>query len=211
MPDNDAIIPVMAEKWFDDDIVSRMEEFLKVAFGIEYFRENMNFLTEKLGSGLRRYFVREFYKDHISRYKKRPIYWMLSSPEGHFRVLIYMHRYTADTLSIVLNKYLNPLIEKLETQKLHQRHLADTGNDRERRQAEKEIQRLDRMILDCKAYRQDTLYPLALKRIEIDLDDGVLVNYNKFGKVVAEVKGLNDKKAKIKVRKFDWIDTSDII
>lgn len=211
MPDEDAIIPVMDEKWFDDDIVSRFREFIRVAFGEDHFRENMNFLTQKLGSDIRRYFVREFYNDHIKRYKKRPIYWMLSSPEGHFRVLIYMHRYTPDTLSIVLNKYLNPLIEMLETQKVRQQHIAESGGDRERRQAEKEVQRLDKMIQDCKNYRQDTLYPLALKRIAIDLDDGVLVNYNKFGKVVAEVKGLNDKKAKAKVRKFDWIDTSEII
>lgn len=211
LADSDNVIPVMDEKWFDDDIVSRFREFIRVAFGEDHLRENMNFLTQKLGSDIRRYFVREFYNDHIKRYKKRPIYWMLSSPEGHFRVLIYMHRYTPDTLSIVLNKYLNPLIEMLETQKVRQQHISESGGDRERRQAEKEVQRLDKMIQDCKNYRQDTLYPLALKRIAIDLDDGVLVNYNKFGKVVAEVKGLNDKKAKAKVRKFDWIDVSGIV
>src|SRR5690606_4267145 len=153
---------------------------------------------------------RDFYNDHIKRYKKRPIYWMFSSPKGSFNVLIYMHRYTPDTLNNILNKYLREFIQKLQSQKSHYERILVSGNTREQNQATKQIDKLDKMILDCEEYKREILFPLATERISIDLDDGVLVNYNKFGKAVKEVKGLNDTKTKEKVRGFDWIDTTEI-
>ena len=96
MPDRDNVIPIVDGDWFEDDIVARFRQFLRVAFGEQYFEENLRFVTEALGvKDLRDYFVKSFYKDHVQRYKKRPIYWLFSSPKGSFNALIYMHRYTA--------------------------------------------------------------------------------------------------------------------
>lgn len=211
LPDDDAIIPVLDDEWFEDDIVGRFYEFLKVIYGERDFKKNLAFVEEALGKDIRKYLVKDFYNDHIKRYKKRPIYWMFSSPKGSFNVLIYMHRYTPDTLNNILNNYLREFIQKLQSQKSHYERILVSGNTREQNQATKQIDNLEKMILDCEEYEREILYPLATERIPIDLDDGVLVNYNKFGKAVKEIKGLNDKKAKEKVRKFDWIDTSKII
>lgn len=210
VPDKDNIIPVLDEEWFADDIVERFYSFLKASFGEEKFRENLSFVEESLGKDIRRYFTRDFYNDHIRRYKKRPIYWMFSSPKGHFNVLIYMHRYTPDTVSRILNSYLREFIDKLERQRKHLEHIEVSGSAVDQNRARKEIDKIDIMLNDCKEYEKEILYPLATKRVEIDLDDGVLVNYNKMGSAVAKVAGLNDKDTKKKVRKFDWIDTSEI-
>ena len=208
LPVEDNIIPVLDEEWFADDIVERFNSFLKVSFGEKNFRENLNFVEESLGKDIRKYFTRDFYNDHIKRYKKRPIYWMFSSPKGYFSVLIYMHRYTPDTVSRILNAYLREFINKLERQRKQQEHIEVSGSTVEQNKARKEIDRIDIMLNDCKEYEKEILYPLATERVEIDLDDGVLVNYNKMGSAVAKVAGLNDKDTKKKVRKFDWIDTS---
>lgn len=210
VPDKDNIIPVLDEEWFADDIVERLYSFLKASFGEEKFRENLRFVEESLGTDIRRYFIRDFYNDHIKRYKKRPIYWMFSSPKSHFNVLIYMHRYTPDTVSRILNSYLREFIDKLERQRKHLEHIEVSGSAVDQNRARKEIDKIDIMLNDCKEYEKEILYPLATKRVEIDLDDGVLVNYNKMGSAVAKVAGLNDKDTKKKVRKFDWIDTSEI-
>ena len=208
IPDEDNIIPVLDEEWFADDIVEKFNTFLKASFGEENFHENLRFVEESLGKDIRRYFTRDFYKDHIKRYKKRPIYWMFSSPKGYFNVLIYMHRYTQDTVSMILNSYLREFIDKLERQRKHLEHVEVSGSTIDQNRARKVIDKIDIMLNDCKEYEQEILYPLATERVEIDLDDGVLVNYNKMGSAVAKVAGLNDKDAKKKVRKFDWIDTS---
>ena len=208
IPDEDNVIPVLDEEWFADDIVEKFNTFLKASFGEENFHENLRFVEESLGKDIRRYFTRDFYKDHIKRYKKRPIYWMFSSPKGHFNVLIYMHRYTPDTVSRILNSYLREFIDKLERQRKHLEHIEVSGSTVDQNRARKEIEKIDIMLNDCKEYEQEILYPLATERVGIDLDDGVLVNYNKMGSAVAKVAGLNDKDAKKKVRKFDWIDTS---
>ena len=210
IPDDDNIIPVLDDDWFEDDIVSRFHKFLKVSFGEKNFRKNLAFVEECLGKSIRQYFTKDFYKDHIQRYKKRPIYWMFSSPKGHFNVLIYMHRYTSDTLNIILNSYLREFIEKLELQRKQMLNQEASGSVTEQNKARKQIDEIDGMLADCRQYEVEILYPLASERIEIDLDDGVLVNYNKFGKAIALVDGLNDAKTKKKVREFDWIDASKI-
>lgn len=211
MPDEDNIIPVLDKDWFKDDIVDRFYEFLKVSFGEKNFQNNLSFVEECLGRDIRTYFVRDFYKDHIQRYKKRPIYWMFSSPKKHFNVLVYLHRYSPDTMNRILNSYLREFIEKLNINRKQQEHIAVVGSGSEQSAALREIDKIDIMLLDCKEYEIDILYPLASERIKLDLDDGVLVNYNKMGKAVFEVDGLNDKKTKKKVKEFDWIDTSLII
>lgn len=207
MPDDDNIIPILDEEWFEDDIVNRFHQFLKVAFGEEHFSKNLAFLEDSLGKDIRKYFLKDFYPDHIRRYKKRPIYWMFSSPKGTFNVLIYMHRYTPDTINLILNKYLRQLQEKMKHQLDHLNHVLDTGSAAEQNKATREKDRLRNLLLELQEYEREVIYPLATERIPIDLDDGVLVNYNKFGRALKEVAGLNDKKMKEKVRGFDWIDT----
>lgn len=210
LPDEDNAIPVLDDEWFEDDIVARFHDFLKVSFGEKKFQKNLAFVEECLGKDIRKYFVKDFYKDHVRRYKKRPIYWMFSSPKGYFNVLIYMHRYTPDTLSTILNGYLREFIGKLELQRKQQEHTVVYGSPTEQNKARKEVDKIDEMLADCRKYESEILYPMAGERISIDLDDGVLVNYNKFGAAIAPVEGLNDKKTKKKVMEFDWIDNKQI-
>jgi hypothetical protein len=210
VPDRDNIIPVLDDEWFSDDIVERFHTFLKASFGEQNFRKNRDFVEECLGKDIRKYFTRDFYKDHIRRYKKRPIYWMFSSPKGYFNVLVYLHRYTPDTINRILNSYLKEFIEKLKMYRTQQEHIEVEGSVTEQNKARKEIDRINVMLEDCMQYETEILYPLAAERIALDLDDGVLVNYNKLGSAVALVDGLNDKKTKKKVRGFDWIDVSQI-
>jgi len=210
VPDRDNIIPVLDDEWFRDDIVERFHTFLKASFGEQNFRKNLDFVEECLGKDIRKYFTRDFYKDHIRRYKKRPIYWMFSSPKGYFNVLVYLHRYTPDTINRILNSYLKEYIEKLKMYRTQQEHIEVEGSVTEQNKARKEIDRINVMLEDCMQYETEILYPLATERITLNLDDGVLVNYNKLGSAVAKVDGLNDKKTKEKVRNFDWIDASQI-
>lgn len=210
LPDADNVIPILEEEWFDDDIVNRVKIFIRSIWGNEVYSKNIQFVEDCLGDDLRKYFTKYFYADHIKRYKKRPIYWLFSSPKGHFNVLIYMHRYTQDTLNFILNSYLRPFMEKVKNDMQQQEDIIITGSAVEQGKARKRQDKLKDILKDCDAYEYDILYPLAGERIAIDLDDGVLVNYNKFGKAIAPVQGLNDAKTKEKVRKFDWIDTANI-
>jgi len=210
LPDADNIIPILDGDWFEDDIVGKFHQFLIVTFGEKNFNKNLAFIEEQVGKDIRKYFIKDFYPDHIIRYRKRPIYWMFSSPKGSFNVLIYMHRYTPDTVSNILNKYLKEFIGKLNTRKEHLERVKETGSASDKTKAIKESDNIQKMLVELHEYERDILYHLATERIEIDLDDGVLVNYNKFGKAVKEVNGLNDPATKKKVKQFDWIDTSQI-
>lgn len=191
LPDEDNIIPVLDGEWFNDDIVGRFKAFLKVSFGDQYNDENLRYIEETIDKDIRKYFVKYFYIDHIKRYKKRPIYWMFSSPNGHFKGLIYMHRYQPDLCSKMLNDYLQPFISKLEAAKQTNTLLAlrEDVTAREKTVALKEVDRLELMIRDCKDYER-TLFTIATQRITIDLDDGVKVNYLKFKDVLVPIKGL---------------------
>jgi type II restriction/modification system DNA methylase subunit YeeA len=210
MPDDDNIIPILDDEWFEDDIVGRFYAFLKASFGTFNFDKNLAFVEECLGKDIRKYFVKNFYSDHIKRYKKRPIYWLFSSPKGSFNVVLYMHRYTPDTLNKILNEYLIQYREKLNTRIEHLDHLIVSGSPSEQTRAQKEKDKLKLVILELIDYERDILRPLAIERLNIDLDDGVLVNYNKFGKAIKDVEGLNDAKTKKKVKEFDWINVEEI-
>jgi len=210
LPDADNIIPILNDEWFEDDIVGKFHHFLKLLFGENNFNKNIAFIEEQFGKDIRKYFIKDFYPNHIKRYKKRPIYWMFSSPKGSFNVIIYIHRYTPDTVSNILNKYLKEFIGKLNTRKEHLQHVQVTGSVSDKTKAIKEIDYIEKTLVELHEYERDVLYPLATERLEIDLDDGVLVNYNKFGKAVKEVNGINDHATKKKVKQFDWIDTSQI-
>ncbi|MFB9862456.1 BREX-1 system adenine-specific DNA-methyltransferase PglX [Rufibacter immobilis] len=211
LPDIDNIIPLLDDEWFEDDIVARFHEFLKVTFGETNFAKNLAFVEECLGKEMRRYFAKDFYNDHIRRYNKRPIYWMFSSPQGSFNVLIYMHRYTPDTVNNILNKYLREYQEKLRTRREHLDRVEVSGSATEKAKAVKDRARIDQVLLELQEYEREILYPLATDRLAIDLDNGVLVNYNLFGKAVKLVPGLNDPKTKKKVAEFDWVKTAETV
>ena len=205
MPDKDNIIPVLDNEWFTDDIAARFKEFVRVVWGTDSYQRNIKYIEDVLQKDIRRYFSRDFYADHIKRYKKRPIYWMFSSPKGAFNVLIYMHRYTPDTISNILNNYLREFIGKLELQIEQLERVKNEGSTQEQAKVEREINEYQKDLLDCQQYEREILFDLATERIAIDLDNGVLVNYNKLGDAVALVSGLNDAKARKKVEGFDWV------
>ena len=195
-PDEDNIIPVLEGEWFGDDIVGRFRAFLRAAFGAEHFEENLKYIEDTLGKDIRRYLVKDFYNDHLKRYKKRPIYWMFSSPKGHFKALIYLHRYQPDLCSKLLNDYLQAYISKLESSKQNQAQfvLREDISAREKSAAQKEIDKLDSMLKDCRDYEK-TLFAVATQKIALDLDDGVKVNYQKFKDVLVPIKGLDKEEA----------------
>ncbi len=188
MPDADGVIPVVDGEWFEDDIVAKFRQFLRVAFGEEHFEENLKFVIDSLGvKDLRDYFVKSFYKEHVQRYKKRPIYWMFSSPKGSFNALVYLHRYNPSTVSTVLNEYLREFIKKLEVSLAQQERMVLSGaSAREVAVAQKEAERLRKVLIELGDYERD-LYDLASAQIDLDLDDGVLVNYQKFGGALKDI------------------------
>jgi hypothetical protein len=197
VPDEDGIIPVLDGEWFEDDIVARTREFLRSTFGETTLRENIRFIEESLGKDLRKYFLSDFYKNHISNerahgYKKRPVYWLVQSPRKGFSVLIYLHRYTRDTMNLVLNRYLRPYQEKLRNRLAHlsQVQANDGVSARDKTAARKEADKLTKILHECEEWERQTLLPLAQARIELDLDDGVKVNYQKLGEALAPIAGL---------------------
>ena len=194
-PDRDGIIPVLDGEWFEDDIVARSREFLRVTFPASSLNTDLAFIETALGKDLRKYFCTDFYKDHLPTYKKRPIYWLVQSPKKGFSCLIYLHRYTKDTLNLVLNNYFRPYLQKLEARlaQLGLDQLNDALPTRDRTAARKEAEKITKVLKECEAWEQDSLLPLAQQRIELDLDDGVKVNYLKLQDVLAPIPGLAAK------------------
>ncbi|RUM26025.1 BREX-1 system adenine-specific DNA-methyltransferase PglX [Rhizobium vallis] len=191
LPDADNVIPVLDGDWFPDDIVDRFRKFLRVTFGEEHFRENLAFIEAQIGD-IRKYFTKTFYEDHLKRYKKRPIYWMFSSPKGTFQALIYMHRYRPDTVSVLLNDYLREFIRKLEAERARLDKLSDDPSAAQnvRTRALKDVGTVAKQIAELEEWERDVIFPLAQKKIEIDLDDGVKRNYPLFGAALKPIKGL---------------------
>jgi len=181
MPDADGVIPIVDGDWFEDGVVERFRQFLRATFGEQHFDDNLRFVTQALGvKDLSDYFVKSFYKDHVQRYSKRPIYWLFSSPRGSFNALIYMHRYTPSTVSTVLNEYLRDFQAKLQA----------SLTQAERSNNAREADRLRKVLVELNEYEHDVLYPLATQQIAIDLDDGVKANYPKFGAALKKIPGL---------------------
>lgn len=192
MPDKDNVIPMLDTDWFADDITDRFRQFLRVTFGEDTFRENLRFIEEALGKDIRRYFTKDFYADHVKRYKKRPIYWMFSSPKGTFNALIYMHRYRGDTVSVLLNEYLREFVTKLEGEQVRLNKLADdpTATQGQRTKALKDAGVIAKQLDELNEWEREVIFPLAQAKIEIDLDDGVKANYPKFGSALKKIVGL---------------------
>jgi len=194
-PDEDGIVPVLDGEWFEDDIVARTRDFLRATFGAATLEENLHFIEESLGKDLRKYFLTDFYKDHLQTYKKRPIYWMFQSPKRGFQCLAYLHRYTKDTANRVLNRYLRDYLGKLEARLDYLNHLlaSESTPAREKTKAQKETDALRKTLRECQEWERAVLLPLAQQRVEIDLDDGVRVNYLKLGPALAPIPGLAGK------------------
>lgn len=174
-------------EYFTDDIVGRFVDWLSEAAGADHLEENLIFIADALGvkgrsprDVLRQYFLKDFYKDHVKKYQKRPIYWLFSSGKQQgFSALVYMHRWDADTMGRVRTEYLHPLEAKYEAEADRQRAISETAKtEREKQQALKISTKIEKQLLECRSY-DERLGHLATEHPTIDLDDGVKVNYEK--------------------------------
>ena len=191
-PDADNVIPVTETDCFEDDIVTRFRRFLTVAFGKENLAANIAYIEQVLGKSIRKYFVNDFYNDHVKMYSNRPIYWQYSSQtsnKGSFKALVYLHRYTPKTTNVVLN-YLRDYTGKIAD-------IADSLEHSDRAADQKQAAKLHKAVLECKDYEDQTLYPLATRNLEIDLDDGVLVNYLRMGKALRSIPAIERKRKEV--------------
>lgn len=196
-PDMDNVIPMCEGDYFEDDIVVRFRKFITVAFGAEHLEENIAYIEQVLGKSLRKYFLNDFYNDHVKMYSNRPIYWQYASRtdnKGSFKALVYLHRYTPSTTSTVL-AYLRDYIARVSG---YAAVLEESDKAKDLREAD----RLREIVNECKAYEDDVLYPLATRNMPIDLDDGVLVNYLRMGKAVSTIKAIEKKRKDVET--WEW-------
>ena len=182
--DDDGIMPLMPNDCgFSDNASARFADFIRVALGNEEHVENLNYVEKCLGKPLEQYFVKDFWKDHKKMYQNRPIYWLFSSKKGAFQVIAYMHRMNAYTAERVRSKYLLPYIEHLEAEidKLDARRAELSTKET------KQLQALKKQLDECREYHE-RLQVVAEQAISFDLDDGVVVNYAKFGDILQKIK-----------------------
>ncbi len=195
-PDEDGIVPITNQEWFPDDAVVRLTKFMKTVWRPEDLETNLAFLSSSLGpkrgetarAHLRRYFCKEFYKDHVKIYQKRPIYWLFSSGRlGAFQCLVYLHRFRDGTLARMRTEYVMPL----QSMMAHRIELLDgdigaTSSTTQRKRLENEQKRLRKELAEVSDF-DDRLRHYADARIRLDLDNGVKVNYGKFGDLLAKL------------------------
>ena len=190
LPDEFGIIPITDEKDFSNDIVEKVKEFIKFVYGEENLKDNLNFIAEALGNKdnkpaeeiIRAYFIKDFYSDHLQRYQKRPIYWLMNSGKKNaFSCLFYIHRYEPLTVARVRTDYLIPYQEMLENKrKFIERQLSDDNiSAKEKKNIEKQLKELDTLLKELREYANEVKH-IAEQKIPLDLDDGVNVNYEKF-------------------------------
>ena len=197
--DADGIVPITDTLWFEDDAAKRIREFLLAVWATEAVDENMTWLAESLGNKgnetpeetIRRYLAGSFYKIHLQTYKKRPIYWLFSSgKQGAFQALVYLHRYNEGTLARMRSEYVVPLTGKMMSRiEMLEKDAASEPSTAARTKISKEIEVLRKQHIELLAY-DEKLRHYADMRIQLDLDDGVKVNYGKFGDLLAEVKAV---------------------
>lgn len=205
VPDGDNVLPITEDEYFEDDIVSRFIDFVRTVYSNETLEENLDFIADSIGrkpsetarQAIRRYFIKDFYKDHLKVYQKRPIYWMFESGKNDgFKALVYMHRYNEQTVARVRTDYLHTLQRKYEAEMQRQQLIVDSEEytAKDRTAAKKKIDRISKQIEECREYDQVVAH-LANEKISIDLDDGVKVNYEKF----QGVKVINSKGKEVKM------------
>lgn len=181
--DDDGILPLMTNDCgFSDNASTRFADFIRISLGTGHHVENLNYAEQCLGKTVEQYFVKDFWKDHKKMYQNRPIYWLFASKKGTFQVIAYMHRMNAYTVERIRAKYLLPFIEHLEAEidKLDARR-ADLSTKESR-----QLQTLQKQLDECREYHE-RLQVVAEQAISIDLDDGVVVNYAKFGDVLKKL------------------------
>ena len=216
-PDADNVIPITDEEYLDDDIVSRLCAWLKAVYGADTLEENLDYIAKALGNKgstsreiIRNYFLNDFFKDHCQTYSvtgsgKRPIYWLFDSgKQNGFKALVYLHRYTPDTIGNLRIDYLHKMQRVYESEINRMQDMMDhSGNAREVAAASKRKDKLAKQLKECREY-DEKISHLALSRIELDLDDGVKVNYRKlqtaqdgkFYEVLADSKNIMVKEKK---------------
>ncbi|EBU9775079.1 BREX-1 system adenine-specific DNA-methyltransferase PglX [Salmonella enterica subsp. enterica serovar Kumasi] len=201
--DNDGILPLMDDEWFDDDVTSRVKEFVRTVWGEEHLQENLDFIAESLclyaikpkkGESaldtIRRYLSTQFWKDHMKMYKKRPIYWLFSSgKEKAFECLVYLHRYNDATLARMRTEYVVPLLARYQANIDRLNEQVDGASGGEATRLKRDRDNLSKKFNELRSF-DDRLRHYADMRISIDLDDGVKVNYGKFGDLLADVKAI---------------------
>ncbi len=197
--DADGVIPITDELWFEDDAANRIRELILAVWPAPTFEENMAWLAESLGTKgnetpdetIRRYLSSSFFKDHLQTYKKRPIYWLFSSgKQGAFQALVYLHRYHEGTLARMRAEYVVPLTGKMQSRiEMLEKDKDAASSTAARNKIAKQIESLKKKHIELLAY-DEKLRHYADMRISLDLDDGVKVNYGKFGDLLAEVKAV---------------------
>ena len=209
-PDVDGILPITDEEYLDDDIVSLLCKWLKTVYGTDTLEENLDFIAGALGNKgttsrevIRNYFLKDFFADHCKIYQKRPIYWLFDSgKQNGFKSLIYLHRYTSDTIGNVRIDYLHRMQRVYENEIDRMQDMIDhSKNPREVAASAKRKEKLQKQLKECREY-DEKISHLALSRIDLDLDDGVKVNYRKvqtasdgkFYEVLADSKNIMGKK-----------------
>ena len=196
-PEEFGIIPVTCENVFENDIVTKVFEFIKALYGEENFEENIRFICEALGKKesdsyddvLRNYFIKDFYADHLQRYQKRPIYWFMNSGKKNgFSALIYLHRYEDMTVARIRTEYLIPYQEKMENLRNYYEKITEDKDTapKDKKAAEKKLKELYAVLKELQEYGNEVKHISELK-ISLDLDDGVKVNYEKFGKILKKI------------------------
>ena len=217
IPDADNVIPITDEEYLDDDIVSRLCTWLKAVYGVDTLEENLDYIAKTLGNKgstsreiIRNYFLNDFFKDHCQTYSvtgsgKRPIYWLFDSgKQNGFKALVYLHRYTPDTIGNLRIDYLHKMQRVYESEINRMQDMMDhSENAREVAAASKRKDKLAKQLKECREY-DEKISHLALSRIELDLDDGVKINYRKlqtaqdgkFYEVLADSKNIMVKEKK---------------
>ena len=202
--DSDGIVPLTDSEWFDDDVGHRLIEFMSVAWDKAHLEDNLAFLADNLSpkknessrETLRRYLCDSFFKDHLQTYKKRPIYWLFSSgKQKAFQCLVYLHRYNEGTLARMRTEYVIPL-QGMMASRVRQLEgdIAVAASTTHRKRLEKERETLVKQQSELREF-DEKLRHYADQRVSLDLDDGVKVNYGKFGDLLAEVKAITGAKA----------------
>ena len=206
--DKDAIIPITDEQYFEDDIVGRLEEFITQVYGKLFLEENLEYIADALGvkgissrDRIRSYFINDFFKDHCSIYSvagsgKRPIYWLFDSgKENGFKCLVYLHRYTPDMAGLIRSDYLTRTQNMIENALKNAEYAINTSSSAvDRAQATKKRDKYIKQLAEIRAY-YPALSHIALQRINLDLDDGVKANYEKFQNIEVSIEG--EKKQKV--------------
>lgn len=194
IPDADNILPICDDDYFEDDLTGKFVDFVRVVYGEDTLEENLKFISDALGGKgapreiIRSYFINDFFADHCKTYQKRPIYWLFDSGKKNgFKALIYLHRYQRDLLARMRTDYVHEQQERYRTQLSHLADALEHASGADKVRLTKQQKKLQDQSRELQAY-EEKIHHLADQNIELDLDDGVKVNYAKFGDVLAKIK-----------------------